>query len=131
MPEEQTADLIDRAYDAAEGFVDGIGVVLGVDTSLTNPTAARVAVSPSGKGRAQLPTKPTLALPPIAPIAPIAPVVHTAPAPAFLIVESHNAQGRPIWIVTNGIVRAECATRAYAESVIALIAAREAHRGTP
>lgn len=116
--------MIDSVYDAAENIVDGIGKILGVDTQDRGAPIQARAGAPSSNA-VQLPGKRTLALGSgdAADPDPGSGIVVSSPSP-FLIIEAFNAERVKIWIVTDGRLRAECRSRAFAEDVLASINAK-------
>lgn len=106
---------IDKAYDAAERVVDGIGRVLGVDTRTSSDVAApAIARLKDANVRAALPANATKALPAAPPEA----------SASFRIVETISETGVKIFTVTNGTVTADCKSRAFAEQVFIALTAK-------
>lgn len=104
---------IDDGYDAVERFVDGVGSVLGVSTTIDQPKVAIVdgAKSIGGKAKAQIAPapKPMLAL-------------GTGAAPKFEIKPGTDVStGSKVWIVTNGVSSAVCKSAERAIEVLAIL----------
>ena len=104
VAEDQTDSLIDRGYDFAENFVDSVGRVIGVDTSMDR----QQQIAPQPRTALPAPAKRVLAL----------------PASTFSIVESMDSLGKRTWTVTNGIESADCSSRKIADDVLAALTAK-------
>ncbi len=119
--DDNTHSHIDRAYDAIERAVDGIGQVLGVDvgTPVAKPRAIVASRATPIRGQvAAAPQRPT-ALPPAKRV-----LCLPAPRVPFRIVETIDGLGHTTFIVTNDVESASCETREFAEQVMASIAAK-------
>lgn len=102
---DHTTAKIDKFFDALDTGIDNFGKVLGhVKKSTTkgvnDQRAAAIDAHASEVGRGD-------------------PTAGTALAVSrFKIIEATDAEtGEPVFIVTNGTVKAECSTRAMAETI--------------
>ena len=110
---------IDQLYDYAERAVESIGQILGVDVT-TPPKAIRASVV-ENRASNTLPGQAQRALP--APTSPPGPVVR----PWEIVEAIDSTTGATVFAVTNGVESADCASRDFAEQVLAAMTAIVPH----
>lgn len=120
---------IDRAYNVADSIADAMDSFLGVADSRRKAKASPAIADDKvlATVTAQAPQVTQVAAPrlPVAQAkAPIAlPAATGVAAPSFQIVEAIGEDGQTVYVVTNGKHNAECVTRAFADQVLAALAA--------
>jgi hypothetical protein len=103
-------NAIDRAFEAADKTLGALDRVLNRSEHLNQKLRARgksIDTSPSVKVKksSSPPSRST--------------TLATKPKPQFRIVEAIATEtGKPIFVVTNGTVSAECTTRELAEKIL-------------
>lgn len=110
MATAEEKSMIDRVYDVADEAANAIGHALGVDLSEPETANAPKLDTPRAPSSRQIP----------AISAPAAPVR----GPFHVIEAIDHDTGKPVFTVTNGVERHDCATRKFADDVIAALRAK-------